>query len=529
MKSRTLTCITAIALFAVLAIPVRLVAQDDRDHQHKHHHYKLIDMGTFGGPESYILPTPAIGSHNQVNKRGSTVGGAGTPIPTTTNNNPAICGGFEGMVPFVNHAFEYQNGVVADLGTLAGADKCSVATAINGNGEIVGQSENNVIDPVLGFDEIRAVRWDDGKILDLGTLGGTASAGISINERAQVVGFALNATPDPLSIYDFQLFSSANGTQTRAFLWDRDNGMQDLGTLGTGTDAWANFVNDRGQVAGFSYTNSTPNPVTGLPTTHPFLWEEGIGMTDLGSLGGTLAGSELPGYQGALNNRGQVTGASTLRGDLVFHPFLWTKPGPMQDLGTLGGECGSAAAINDAGEVVGAADVPGPCSQTIHAFLWKSNVMTDLGTVEGDPCSYAAAINSNGQIVGESFACDFSVEHAVLWRNGQIMDLNKLVPSNSTLHLTRAFAINDRGEIAGIGALAGCTNDRLCGHAFLLVPCDEHHDDSECEDEGEGPAVGRGDTNQRANVVLPENVRKMLRERMTGWYPYRGFGVSPRD
>jgi hypothetical protein len=37
MKSRTLTCITAIALFAALAIPVRLAAQDDRDHQHKHH------------------------------------------------------------------------------------------------------------------------------------------------------------------------------------------------------------------------------------------------------------------------------------------------------------------------------------------------------------------------------------------------------------------------------------------------------------------------------------------------------------
>ena len=42
MKSRTLMCITAITLFAVLAIPVPLAAQHTR--------YKLIDIDTLGGP-----------------------------------------------------------------------------------------------------------------------------------------------------------------------------------------------------------------------------------------------------------------------------------------------------------------------------------------------------------------------------------------------------------------------------------------------------------------------------------------------
>ena len=173
---------------------------------------------------------------------------------------------------------------MTDLGSLAGADNCRVATSVNANGEITGQSENGVIDPVLGFNELRAVRWKDGRIFDLGTMGGNVSAGAGINNRGQLVGFALNGVPDPFSIYDFQLLGSSNGTQTRAFLWDPLNGMRDLGTLG-GNDAWGDFVNDQGQVAGFSYTDSTPNPTTGLPTTHPFLWEEGKGMTDLGSLG----------------------------------------------------------------------------------------------------------------------------------------------------------------------------------------------------------------------------------------------------
>jgi hypothetical protein len=40
-------------LFAALASPERLAAQDKQDHNRRHHHYKLIDMGTFGGPMSF--------------------------------------------------------------------------------------------------------------------------------------------------------------------------------------------------------------------------------------------------------------------------------------------------------------------------------------------------------------------------------------------------------------------------------------------------------------------------------------------
>jgi uncharacterized repeat protein (TIGR03803 family) len=45
-------CITAVTLFVALAMPVSLAAQDNRDHDLNNHHYKLIDIGTFGGRQS---------------------------------------------------------------------------------------------------------------------------------------------------------------------------------------------------------------------------------------------------------------------------------------------------------------------------------------------------------------------------------------------------------------------------------------------------------------------------------------------
>jgi hypothetical protein len=50
------TALIALSLGAALAMPVVLGAQDNaaQNQKPKHHHYKLIDLGTFGGPQSYL-------------------------------------------------------------------------------------------------------------------------------------------------------------------------------------------------------------------------------------------------------------------------------------------------------------------------------------------------------------------------------------------------------------------------------------------------------------------------------------------
>ena len=158
----------------------------------------------------------------------------------------------------VSHVFRYQKGVLTDLGTLVPGFS-SGATQINARGWIAGQSQNGEIDPLSGFPVTVAVLWKANQIIALGSLGGNESVPTGLNNAGQVVGAAANPTLDPFSLFGI-------GTETRAFLWQ--NGViEDLGTLG-GPDAAALAVNEFGQVAGFSYTDATPTPVTGMPTTH---------------------------------------------------------------------------------------------------------------------------------------------------------------------------------------------------------------------------------------------------------------------
>ena len=454
MKSSKSILIILIALVAV-ALPVQLAAQHTR--------YKLIDIGTLGGPVSTITEFEQWLLNN-----GTLTGIADTSIPDPYAPN---CYDPECLV---QRAFEWHDGILTDLGALPGGSS-SNSNWINSRGWVAGASQNGLIDPLTGFPEIRAVIWKNSGITDLGTLGGNESAATTVNNRGQATGIAANTISDPFSIVGW-------GTQTRAFLW-KNGVMRDLGTLG-GPDAFGQTMNDRGQVAGFSYTNSTPNPATGVPPIHPLLWDNG-NMFDL-SLGGTF------GVVDWLNNRGQAVGESTVAGDLADHPFLWDR-GKLTDLGTFGGSFGSASWINEAGAVVGVAGYPDPTGIN-HGFLWKNGKINDLGSLSGDRCSFAYAINSHEQIVGTSFEVEgicfwpqpaITAWSAVLWENGSIIDLNSRVPSNSSLQLAIAFNINERGEIAGIGIPPGVPLGDLevSSHAFLLVPCAEG--DEGCEDGAE--------------------------------------------
>jgi probable HAF family extracellular repeat protein len=511
MKSKFSMCITAITLFAALAIPVRLVAQGK---DHNHNRYKLVVVGTFGGPDSGVggdTPPPWLSDQGTFAGCADTL----TPDPNYPNfnpNNPNVPGG---PLPdtFIFHTFQWKNGILTDLGALPGTND-SCATHVSGNGLIAGASGNGSIDPLTGWPEIDAVLWQDGQISNLGTLpGGNESFAIGVNNHGQVVGTSANSIPDPLSFFGF-------GTQTRAVLWQNGT-MKDLGTLGTGPDAFAVSVNDRGQVFGFSYINSIVNPTTGIPTGDAFFWDHGTMQDIADPLGGTIVS---PFY---LNNHGQAVGYMDLQGDIFpqGHPYLWEK-GVLTDLGTFGGNVGKAVRVNEVGQVIGSATYPGDL--ITRSFLWQNGVKSDLGAVGSDGCSEANDLNSRGQVVGFSGACDGSTARAFLWeKGGPMIDLNAVIPPNSGIYLYEATSINDRGEIGGDGFLFPNGGNR----AFLLIPCDQGHADTEgCEGNAEseaavtqtGPALVMHPT---MSSPSPSERVAAIRARLAHRYPYRGFGT----
>ena len=288
----------------------------------------------------------------------------------------------------------------------------------------------------------RAFVWDPQEGLTiLGTLGGNASYGRAINDSGQAVGF-----------------SDLEGSGARAYLWTREEGMRDLGVLG-GARSEANSNTWDGRVLGISTINPTGE-------AHAFLWSVEEGMRDLGTLGGKR--SEVF----AANASGTLVGWSLPADRMAGRAAVWTTTGAIQDLGTLGGEAATAYGIDSKGRVVGKAE---KSKNVYRAFLWSATVgMVDLGTL-GGTWSVAYSLSEKGEVfglssiggsggagwmgeVGRWLTGDSGVggdSHAVVWREGKPFDLNGSIPPDSGWELIEAFAINTQGNILARGICNG--------------------------------------------------------------------------
>ncbi len=338
---------------------------------------------------------------------------------------------------------------VTDLGVLNG-DQKSVAYALDGCGRIAGvsillnQSDSTIPRRPVLWDDSRQPQPTPSPVTDMGTLGGDNATASALNNFGVAAGYSSNAAGD---------------TQ-HAFIWHDDNGnhlsdpgeMKDLGTLDGDSLSQAYGINDSGQVVGLSELNSQ----NGF-ADHAFIWSNGTMQSIPASNGLT------PFRAYAINNAGQVVGVA-LTASSAVHAYRLSH-GTLTDFGTLTnlGRNSFANGINEAGVVVGNADVSASGSSS-HAFIWFPDTgnKTDLNTLGGSN-SIAYDINASGDVVGSSEVAG-GTSHAFIYTGGVMKDLNTLT-SGSGWTLQEARSINDSGQIVGYGL-----NPSNQPHAFLLTP-----------------------------------------------------------
>ena len=199
---------------------------------------------------------------------------------TAINNSGEVAGSNSG-------AFVALNGNVEDL-ALPSSMNWSAAYGINDAGTVVGDGR-------LDNGTFRGLIWNtDGSVTTLGTLGGSSSQAMGVNNSGEVVGFA----------------SLASGYQHAFALIG--GSMLDLGTLGGSSYAYR--VNDSGEVVGYSYLAGGDQ--------HAFLYYDGT-MLDLNSLLPDDSGWVVEEAFG-INDSGQITGMGLYDGQ--WNAFLMTDP-----------------------------------------------------------------------------------------------------------------------------------------------------------------------------------------------------------
>jgi probable HAF family extracellular repeat protein len=327
------------------------------------------------------------------------------------------------------HAAVWIDGMKFDLGTLGGANSGVEWPVHNDRGVIPGIAETAEIDPLnenwscsAFFPTVTnhvcvGFRWFEGTKTPLPTLGGPNGYAAGANNHGEIVGWAENTVHDstctPPQVLQFE-----------AVRYSPDGNIQELPPLPKDLDGAATAINEKGDAVGISGTCN--NAVGAYTAAHAVIWHDGVPAL-INTFGG--AGWNTP---TDINNRGEVVGFADLPGDAV----------------------GGVLTFNPVG------------------FIWSEATGTQkILPLPGDTNSIAYAINDRGQVVGQSFGGPEG-SRAFIWENGKSYDLNSFLPSGSTLYLLYAEGINDRGEITGQACVAA---DGACSTppqtpAFLAIP-----------------------------------------------------------
>ncbi len=193
------------------------------------HNGVMRDLGTLGGPNSSTVWRPSdegdVGGLSELSR----------PDP----NGEDFCGFGDNLVCV---AFYWHNGRMIAQPSLGGPN--SSGFGVNDLGELAGTAENNVIEPTCAaIGEVlqyKPVIWKGGHIYQLPTLpGDPVGVVFAINNNGQAVGNS------------GQCGAGSYPVQEHAVVWQNGKAI-DIGSLGSTINNNPEDINCRGDVAGFA-------------------------------------------------------------------------------------------------------------------------------------------------------------------------------------------------------------------------------------------------------------------------------------
>ena len=282
--------------------------------------------------------------------------------------------------------------------------------------------------------------WQNGNVTNLTTLSGANNSNISaraINNNGTIVGGGLTLNestseqetiPDQAFISDGLTISGLPRDQICTFYCSPNTAedINDFGTIALVYDVYGGLV----QTSDGTTTNTLLfRSIFNIAINNQ---EQVIGT-------GTFSGGFINGILAENGNQTPLLAASTDPNNPYFPP-----------------SASFANDIDDSGNIVGRSVVINQSSRLEEATLWTdaNQPGVSLGTL-GGATSDALGVNNSQQIVGNSTLVDDSTQHAFLWEDGEIIDLNSLIAPESGWELTSALEINNNGDIIGIGTYNG--------------------------------------------------------------------------
>jgi len=290
MKSSTLMCVTAMTLFAALAVPVRLASQDQRQ-EGSNHGPTII---TFDAPNAGTFAAPCLLQ--------------GT-FPYGINDRGAIGGNFQDANNVLHGFLRTPDGTTTTFdapGAGTGACQGTQGFTINPQGTIVGKT----ID--AGYVQHGMLRARDGAVTTfdvqgMGTGSGQGVLATSISPEGTITGLYIDAS-----------------NVIHSFLRAPDGAITTFDVPGAGTGAFqgtvfcaVDCINPKGAIAGF-YTEASS-------VTHGLLRARDGTITTF-DVPGAGTGAFQGTFSGGINPKGVIAGVYTDANN-VNHGFVRAPDG----------------------------------------------------------------------------------------------------------------------------------------------------------------------------------------------------------